>query len=99
MSADLPIQLDERMGIAQAKRLHPVLTAAVNRGSPIAIDGTRVQQIDGCSLQLLVSLWRTAADHGIPCSWTGASNWLIHAASLIGVADVLQLISPRVGAP
>jgi phospholipid transport system transporter-binding protein len=91
MSGDLPIQLDERMAIAQAKRLHPVLMAALSRGSPIAIDGTRVQQIDGSSLQLLVSLWRTAADQGVACAWTGASNWLTHAAGLIGVAEALQL--------
>jgi ABC-type transporter Mla MlaB component len=91
MPGQLPIQLDERMGIAQAKRLHPVLMTALSSGMPIAIDGTRVQQIDGASLQLLVSLWRTAAAQGTTCSWTGTSKWLSHAADLIGVADALQL--------
>jgi hypothetical protein len=91
MSEQLPILLAERMGMAQAKRLHPVLTAALDHGSPIAVDGTRVQQIDGSSLQLLVSLWCSAAERGIPCRWTGASDWLTHAAGLIGVAGVLQL--------
>jgi ABC-type transporter Mla MlaB component len=86
-----PIQLDERMGIAQAKRLHSVLMTALSSGEPIAIDGTRVQQIDGATLQLLVSLWRTAAAQGTSCSWAGTSKWLSHAASLIGVADALQL--------
>jgi ABC-type transporter Mla MlaB component len=91
MADTVPIRLDERMGIVQAKRLHPVLAAALSSGMPISIDGTHVQQVDGASLQLLVSLWRTAAEQGIPCAWTGASKWLSHAAGLIGVADVLQL--------
>jgi ABC-type transporter Mla MlaB component len=91
MSDNVPIRLDERMGIAQAKRLHSVLADALNSGMPISIDGTRVQQIDGATLQLLVSFWRTAADQGIACDWIGASKWLSRAASLIGVAAALQL--------
>jgi ABC-type transporter Mla MlaB component len=91
MSEPLPIKLSERMGITQAKRLHPELLNALGSGLPIVIDGSLVQQIDGASLQLLVSLWRTAADQGIVCRWVGASKWLTHAAGLIGVAHVLQL--------
>jgi ABC-type transporter Mla MlaB component len=91
MSDNAPIWLGERMGIAQARQLHPVLLDALSHGIPISIDGTRVQQIDGSSLQLLVSLWRTAGDLGIPCAWIGASKWLRHAARLLGVAGTLQL--------
>jgi len=79
------------MGLAQARQLHPVLLAALSSRTPIMIDGSQVQQIDASSLQLLVSLWRTADEQGIPCGWTGASKWLAHAAGLIGVAEALQL--------
>jgi ABC-type transporter Mla MlaB component len=91
MADDEPILLNERMGLAQAKSFHPLLTAALIRGTAISIDGSRVQQIDGASLQLLVSLWRTAADQGVACQWSGTSDWLRHAARLIGVADALNL--------
>lgn len=91
MSEQPLITLSERMGMVQAKRLHPELLNALGSGLPIVIDGSLVQQIDAASLQLLVSLWRTAGDQGIECRWSGASKWLTHAAGLIGVADLLQL--------
>jgi ABC-type transporter Mla MlaB component len=91
MAENEPILLDERMGLAQARKFHPLFAAALLRGGAISIDGSRVQQIDGSSLQLLVSLWRTATDQGMACGWSGASDWLRHAARLIGVAEALQL--------
>lgn len=97
MADDEMILLDERMGLAQAKKFLPLFAAALMRGTAISIDGSRVQQIDGASLQLLVSLWRTAADHGITCQWSGTTDWLCHAARLIGVAEALKLPDCREG--
>jgi hypothetical protein len=62
MSEQPLIKLSERMGMVQAKRLHPELLNALGSGLPIVIDGSLVQQIDAASLQLLVSLWRSRFD-------------------------------------
>lgn len=86
-----PIVLEDRLTIVQAADLHGVLVGRLAQGRPIVIDGTRVEEIDTAVLQLLVSLWRTAAERGIACSWRGASEVLRRTAALIGLAEMLQL--------
>ncbi len=85
-----PLQLDSRLTIAQAADLHRSLAARLADGGPVALDGSRVEEIDTAVLQLLVSLWRTARERGIPCAWQAASDALRQAAILIGVAEALH---------
>jgi anti-anti-sigma regulatory factor len=89
------IELDARLTIVQAADLHRLLMARLAGGEPLVIDGTRVEEIDTAILQLLTSLWRTAQDRGIACTWHGASEPLRYTADLIGVAGVLSLPSLR----
>jgi anti-anti-sigma regulatory factor len=79
------------MTIVQAAGLRGALLACLAGGEPIVIDGSRVEEVDTAILQLLASLWRTAAERGIACSWSGASDVVRRMANLIGVADVLHL--------
>ena len=60
------IQLDARMTIVQAASLHGSLLTHLAAGGPIAIDGSRVEEIDTAILQLLASLWRTAKERDRP---------------------------------
>jgi anti-anti-sigma regulatory factor len=85
------IELDARATIVQAADLHRTLLARLALGEGVVVDGTRVEEIDTAILQLLASLWRTCLTRGIACSWHGASDALRQAASLIGLADLLQL--------
>jgi anti-anti-sigma regulatory factor len=84
------VQLDARMTIVQAASLHSSLLAHLAAGGPIAIDGTRVEEIDTAILQLLASLWRTAAERGFACSWTGVSDGLRRTANLLGMTEMLH---------
>ena len=85
------IELGARTTIVQAADLHRSLLASVARGEGMVVDGTRVEEIDTAILQLLASLWRTCRERGIACTWLGQSEALRQAASLVGLADVLQL--------
>jgi anti-anti-sigma regulatory factor len=84
-----PLQLESRLTIVQAAGLHRTLVARLADG-PIALDGTRVEEIDTAILQLLASLWRTARERGTPCTWRGTSEVLRRTAILIGVAEALH---------
>jgi anti-anti-sigma regulatory factor len=84
------IELDERLTIVQAADLHRTLVARVASGGPVAVDGSRVQEIDTSILQLLTSLWRTSQERGISCTWHGVSDVLRQKAALIGVAELLH---------
>jgi anti-anti-sigma regulatory factor len=87
------IELDARITIVQAADLHRLLLSRLAAGEPVVIDGTRVEEIDTAVLQLLTSLWRTAQDRGIACTWHGASEALRYTANLIGVAEAVRLPS------
>jgi anti-anti-sigma regulatory factor len=84
------IELDARLTIVQAADLHRTLVARVASGGPVAVDGSRVEEIDTSILQLLTSLWRTSLERGISCTWRGVSDVLRRRAALIGVAEMLH---------
>jgi anti-anti-sigma regulatory factor len=84
------IELDARLTIVQAADLHRTLVARVAGGGPVAVDGSRVEEIDTSILQLLTSLWCTSLERGIACTWHGASDVLRQRAALIGVAELLH---------
>jgi len=84
------IELDARLTIVQAADLHRTLVARVAGGGAVALDGSRVQEIDTSILQLLTSLWRTSQERGISCTWHGVSDVLRQRAALIGVAETLR---------
>ena len=85
-----PIELGARLTIVQASDLHRTLVARVAGGGPVAVDGSRVEEIDTSILQLLTSLWRTSIERGISCTWHGVSDVLRRRAALIGVAEMLH---------
>jgi anti-anti-sigma regulatory factor len=84
------VQLDARMSIVQAAGLHGTLLARLAEGTPVEVDGSRVEEIDTAILQLLTSLWRTGQERGIACSWFGASEALRRTATLLGLAPMLR---------
>jgi anti-anti-sigma regulatory factor len=83
--------LDARLTIVQAADLHRALVTRLASGGPVAVDGSRVEEIDTSILQLLTSLWRTSLERGIPCTWHGVSDVLRQRAAQIGVAEMLHL--------
>jgi anti-anti-sigma regulatory factor len=85
-----PIQLDGRMTIVQVADLHRTLLARVALGKAVVVDGTRVEEIDTATLQLLASLWRTCLERGIACTWLGASEALRQTAHLVGLGGSLH---------
>ncbi|MGB6308080.1 MAG: STAS domain-containing protein [Steroidobacteraceae bacterium] len=86
-----PLELEPRLSIVQAAALHRTMLERLERGAPIVIDGTHVEEIDTAVLQLLTSLWRTGRERGVACTWRGSSDALRRAATLVGVAGILQL--------
>ena len=92
-AADQPpaFQLATHLSIAQAADLHRLLTARVADGTPLILDGGRVEQIDTAMLQVLASTWQACMQRGIACSWKAVSANIRLSAALIGVGDALHL--------
>ena len=85
------MKLASRLTIAEVAELHRALLARLAAGEPVILDGTQVQELDTSVLQLLVSLWRTAAARGIGVAWQGVSEVLAKSAVLIGVAEHIDI--------
>jgi ABC-type transporter Mla MlaB component len=56
----------------------------------VEVDGTRIEEVDTAILQLLVSFWRTRQEQEMPCSWSGVSEALRRAATLLGLTESLH---------
>jgi ABC-type transporter Mla MlaB component len=67
------------------------LKQMLNNAQTIEVSAAELQRIDGAGVQLLVALFREAADQGKVISWKDTSESLLEAASLLGVKNHLQL--------
>jgi phospholipid transport system transporter-binding protein len=87
-AASVLLPADCRMA-AQAA-LKAELLGALKAGA-IVLDGTQVERVDTAALQLLVLLRRELDAHGGTLRWHGTSDALNEAASLLGLAQLLNL--------
>ncbi|MBD8881943.1 STAS domain-containing protein [Rhodanobacter sp. 7MK24] len=90
--ATVVLPADCRIG-AQAV-LQAELSEAL-RGGAIEFDGSQVERVDTAALQLLVLFRRALDARGGTLSWRSVSTALNDAASLLGLARILEL--PAVG--
>lgn len=99
MPESIVVVLPDRLSIAEASATRGILRDAIARGGRIAIDGSRVREIDTAGLQLLASLWRSGPPAADPCEWSAVSEPLIRSARLIGLDGLLRLpdVDPGVG--
>jgi phospholipid transport system transporter-binding protein len=60
----------------------------------VQIDGAGVERVDTAALQLLVAFRRESAARGQSSAWQGVSAVMRDAASLLGLAQALELPAP-----
>lgn len=85
------LRLPATLGIAQLAELHPQLDQALEKGGPLALDGSAVEQLDGAGLQLLLAFHRAATEAGHAPEWRKPSSPLGTAAALLGLDGALGL--------
>lgn len=79
------------LDVAQARALYQELGRELDRAAGgFAFDATRVERIDGSTLQILAAFCRAARDAGLPVRWSGASSVLCSAAALLDLHDMLE---------
>jgi anti-anti-sigma regulatory factor len=87
------IRLDESLDISTLETLHGQWSKALECGRPLAIDGGRVQHIDGAALQLLCALWRDAPHRNVDMRWREVSPVIRDAAAVAGLSCAIGLSS------
>jgi anti-anti-sigma regulatory factor len=79
--------------MAALTALQAELAGPLEAGS-VVLDGGQVERIDTAVLQLLMLFRRELRAHGGTLSWRGVSDVLNEAASLLGLAQILELPAP-----
>ncbi len=85
------LDLGEILVISDLMGLHGKAVAAIGSAREITIDGSRIEQIDGVGLQLLVAVVTAASDKGLQLTWKGASDNLCNGAAQLDLVHVLGL--------
>jgi len=89
LSGDL--DLGEILVISDVLEWHEKIVALFGNAAEITLDGSRIEQIDGIGLQLLVVAVKQASDHGVQVTWKGASDILLDNAAQLGLIQMLRL--------
>lgn len=90
-SAQAPVLcLESNMTIAEVGDLKLQMQPFLQSAGPVQIDGEQVEAIDGAGLQLLAALVKELIGKSVEVRWTGASESLRNAASLMGLAELLR---------
>lgn len=87
-AATVALLADCRIGAQGA--LHAELSGAL-QGGAVELDGSRVERVDTAALQLLLLFRRAVDASGGTLSWRAGSTALNEAASLLGLAKILEL--------
>ena len=87
------VTLEASLGIADTRRLHEQLGAALASTLPVTVDGGRLERLDAAVMQLLANFCRTVRAHGRPLTWQSTSPTLQQAAKLLGLESLLGMKS------
>lgn len=90
-ATEIRIDCGEQLDISAAGGLHTELSGALDRGQPVSIDVSRLDQVDTAGAQLLLAFTREAGKKGIRVDWLGDPACLRDAAQRLGVASDLAL--------
>ncbi|WP_456406100.1 STAS domain-containing protein [Thiolapillus sp.] len=91
MTSSKPITLDAHLELDLLPALAKEILETLEHGESLELDGSKVQSIDGATIQLLLAAVQTAEQKKVPCSWRQPSASLKEAAALMGLTDDLLL--------
>lgn len=91
MSDGKNIELDEVCHISQINDLRQELLSAVESGSAITVDCSKVERVDSPTIQLLLSAKKSAAMAGVEVSFTDISGSMLVAITTLGLQKNLGI--------
>jgi ABC-type transporter Mla MlaB component len=86
-AGDNHIDLGDAPHISEISDFYSSFTLALEKGGPISIDASRIENIDGPSLQLLCSFAHEAQAKGVELNWGKIAEHLRNSAQLLGIEE------------
>jgi anti-anti-sigma regulatory factor len=91
--ADVIIDLETTLGIADAARFYQKLAAALEEKREVVFDASRVEMAGTAMLQMLVAFMQAMRDAGVAVHWKSPSEALRKTAALLDLEGHLGLVS------
>lgn len=85
------IDCGDVLDISVVKALQTKLIDANLTGEPLQLNAQALQRIDTAGMQLLIALFRDAAEEQRKVAWQSTSPALLAAAQYIGATEILAL--------
>lgn len=90
---NISVTLRGNLSIAEALSLRAELGKVLALGRGVTLDGASVERIDTAALQVLWAFTRELMQRQVSIKWAEASTELQQAASLLGLADSMELMA------
>lgn len=87
----MTIDCGSSIDISMVKKLYVQLQQALSSSKSVILNAENVECADGAGLQLLYAFFHDAKAKGINIDWKDPSAAIKRSASLLGMADQLQL--------
>ena len=88
---EMIVECNEALDVSLVADFKMLLQQASGQNSPIVLDASQLERIDGAGLQLMTAFFQEAAESGLSVSWKNPTDALINAVDLTGLKEVLQL--------
>ncbi len=85
------LDLGKALVISDLLEWHDHAIAVIDSAAEITLDGSRLEQIDGVGLQLIVAVVKEVSSRELQLTWKGASETLLNGAAELGLTQVLGL--------
>lgn len=79
------------LDVAGAVELKKQLEKLFRRKPPFELDGSAIERVDTAALQVLLAFSRESRDRDVALEWSGVSDSLRSASTLLGLAHELGI--------
>jgi len=90
-ASEMLIECDEAIDVSLVSDFKSMLQQAASQNSPIVLDASQLERIDGAGLQLLTAFFQEADESGLSVSWRNPAAVLLNTADLMGLSEILHL--------
>ena len=89
--AEILIECNDVLDVSMLSDFKALLHQASGQNSPIVLDASQLERIDGAALQLMAAFFIESQESGLSVAWRSPSEALKNAANLTGLNQILQL--------
>jgi len=89
--SEMIVECNDSLDVTLVSDFKALLQQTMGLATPVVLDASRLERVDGAALQLLAAFFVEARESGIHVSWREPSEQLRDAADLAGLSATLQL--------